>query len=504
MRLSAWSCGVGLLICLVSAVEGQTQARRPGATSPVVSVATPALQVTTQNPREINLGKPATFIISVENASRIPATGVVVSTTIPDHVEVTRSEPAAMKVEGRQHRFQVGDLSPGATRRLTLVVVPRSTVPVKLDTTVFFASSTQSSVVVRKPVLKITAHAPQEAILGEPIKWTVLVTNTGDGPAEGVVVTPTVVAGKFEGNALRKPVNVGVLQAGETKELTFVAAGSSRGEATARFLASNPDGLEAQQASSLKILQAELAVRVAGPQLQPMGRDGLYEVRVTNPGDAPTGSTMVTVHIPEGLEITNAPEHGYNEEARTLRWRITTVRPSDVVPLRFRAETALDGDQVVEVDVRAERVTAASATHITTVLSRPNLIVTVLNSQEMSAVGDPIQFEVRLLNAGSKNATDVRVRVAVPEGLEAVESAEYSLNRGQIEFPPRALASGEKTSISFRAVGRIVGDHRVRVMISSLAMDNELAFEGSAFCYSREEELERAARGRSSRRHAAR
>ena len=488
MRTSAGFYGLSLLLLLlllVSSTQAQSRNGNRVASSPADEVR--CVRVTTTNPPEINLGKPATFVIRVKNDSRIPATGVVVSTKIPDHVELTKTDPKPILVEDSIHTFKIGDLGPGQACDVMLTVVPRSIDPVRLNSTVIFATSTRSLLLVRRPQLDLVAQAPAKVLIGERIEWSVRVVNSGDGPADDIVVTPNVVSGQLQGNSLVRPVRVGTLKAGESKEIKFTAIPSQRGQVSASFVASNPDGLDASGNASLQVLQAQLAVRTVGPRVQPLGRDGAYEIRVTNPGDAPTETTLVTAKVPAGLEITSAAENAYDEESRTLRWRITKVRPNDDVPLRFRAETIDAGNQTLSIVARSERIPEAVATHTTTVISRPNLIVTVVNDQELSAVGEKIGFRVTVVNAGSLLADNVRIRVAIPDEMEAVAASDYEVSGGQIEFAGQKLASGEKTTLTFSAIGRSDGQHRVRVIVGSPALPQELAFEGSAFCCSDKE-----------------
>ena len=126
-----------------------------------------------------------------------------------------------------------------------------------------------------------------------------------------------------------------------------------------------------------------------------------------------------------------------------------------------------------------------------------------MNSQELSAVGEPIGFQVTLVNAGSKTADGLRIRVVVPRKLEAVDSADYQVQDGQIEFPLQKLASGEKVTLAFQAIGREVGEHRVRVLVDGIDLTKELAYEGFAFCYSETESTERTTQTNSRRRTAA-
>ena len=148
MRTNAWLYGPALLILsLASSMQAQSRAEDPAATA----TANPIVRVTATNPKEINIGKPVTFVIRVANEGKIPTTGILVATNIPEHVELTSSDPKPFKVEGHVHKFRIGDLDPGAMGNVTLVAVPRTTEPIQLDSTVIIATSTRSSVVVRQP-----------------------------------------------------------------------------------------------------------------------------------------------------------------------------------------------------------------------------------------------------------------------------------------------------------------------------------------------------------------
>jgi len=142
---------------------------------------------------------------------------------------------------------------------------------------------------------------------------------------------------------------------------------------------------------------------------------------------------------------------------------------------------------MLSVVVQSKKIEDATATHTTDVISRSNLIVTVVNNQELAAIADSAGFKVTVVNAGSKQVDDLHVRVAMPEGLKPVASARYTVQDGQISFPVQKLASGEKVTLAFAAVGSRVGEHRVRVLVDGGALTKELTFEGATYFYSDKE-----------------
>ena len=154
--------------------------------------------------------------------------------------------------------------------------------------------------------------------------------------------------------------------------------------------------------------------------------------------------------------------------------------------LNFQAETNAEGPQTLTVTAEAEYefIQAATVTHTTKVISRPNPIVTVLNDQEFTAVGSPISFKIMVVNAGSKAADQLRVRVAMPKELQGVEQEGYAIADGMIEFPPQKLESGDKVTLPFYAIANKEGQHCVRVLLDGSALPREISFEAFAFSYS--------------------
>lgn len=483
MRISLPLSGVPLLLLfLLSPSHGQDP--RPSMASRL-GTSTPTLQVETENPPAVDLGKPATFTIRVKNTGTIPATGIIIATKIPTHVDLDESKPKATSVDDRVYHFLIGDLQPGQTQLVSLVLRPRSTAPIQLDTTTIFAASTRSSAVVQRPLLQISPRAPQVVEVGETVNVVLCVSNIGDGAITDVVLVPGLTKGQVEGSGFSKSVQVGTIPAGESREVRVSGTAVARGMLLGKYDASNPDGVTATALSQTQVVQAELAISATGPRVRPLAREAVYQIRVTNPGDAVARSTEVVAALPAGLTVTQVEDGGKKDtQSGTVSWNLEGVSPGKDAILRFHAETSREGEQKLLVAARAKRVADVTASTSTLVISRPNLIATVLNDAELAAVGESMNFQLVVSNAGSKSADDVTIRVAIPSALDATRMPGYQVQGNEILFPAQRIASGEKIKLSFRAVGKSVGDHRVRVSVDSLILGSEIAVEGIAFCYS--------------------
>ncbi len=495
MRIVVLLSGIALLfLSLMSPSHGQES--RP-TMAPRLGTSTPTLQVETENPSAVNLGKPATFTIRVKNTGTIPATGIIIATKIPAHVDLDESKPKATGVDDRVYHFLIGDLQPGQTQLVSLVLRPRSTAPIQLDTTTIFAASTRSSAIVQRPLLQITPRAPQVVEVGETVNVVLCVSNIGDGTITDVVVVPGLTKGKVEGTGFSNSLQIGTIPAGESREVRVSGTAVARGMLLGKYDASNPDGVTATALSQTQVVQAELAISATGPRVRPLAREAVYEIRVTNPGDAVARSTEVVAALPAGLTVTKVEDGGKKDtQSGTVSWNLEGVAPGKDAILRFHAETSREGEQQLLVAARAKRVPDTTASHSTLVISRPNLFATVLNDAELAAVGETMNFQLVVSNAGSKSAADVTIRVAIPAALEAIRMPGYQVQGTEILFPAQSIASGEKIKLAFRAVGKSVGDHRVRVSVDSLMLGSEIAVEGIAYCYS---EADPAAAARTAR-----
>ena len=85
MSMNFRFCAAALLLALLAS----TAHAQRNAGNLAVGKTNPILTVTTQNPKEINIGKPATFMFAVKNEGKTAAMGVLIETSIPEHAEVT-------------------------------------------------------------------------------------------------------------------------------------------------------------------------------------------------------------------------------------------------------------------------------------------------------------------------------------------------------------------------------------------------------------------------------
>jgi len=460
---------------------------RPKNPAPVdmsMTTAVPVLSVETQSPAEINVGKTATYAIDVKNHGEVAAENLQIYATLPGRVKLIESDPHPTMKSGGDLRFDIGSLKPNQGCLVKLKLVPREKGPVELSARANFSISARSAMQVRRPQLMLTCEGPEEAGYGETITFDLVVTNVGDGVADDVVILPQMSAQSAPNRNSKQSLPIGWLKPGASQKIPYTTSAVGPGELEARFTATDASGSEATAATQLRVRRAVVEVAARGPEMNFMGRESVYEICVSNPGDAATENVKVVASLPAGLQLTVVGKPvKFDRRSNTLTWFVERLGPGAMETLPFKMKAISEGQHVQEVTASAQGGLYADDRLTTQVIGRPQINVVVVNKDGPLAVETAAEFSVELKNVGTKIADNVRIKVITPEALEAVASDDYAARSNELTFAPLSLAIGESKTLRFRAIGREAGDHVVRVVLESSSLSRPLAVEGSAFFY---------------------
>lgn len=172
-----------------------------------------------------------------------------------------------------------------------------------------------TSVTWSAPNLSVVVSGPQTLSANSEATYQVRVTNGGDLPAPGVVVTDSLPreleyvssspSAQVFGDRLQW--TMGELQPHETRLMEVTVRGRRRGTVSHCVSAATSDGLSAQGCATTQIFLNSLTVRMDGPQTAQVGEKVQYKITVTNRGDETVKNVNVTDRYDAGFRHDVAP-----------------------------------------------------------------------------------------------------------------------------------------------------------------------------------------------------
>ncbi|MCG3208918.1 MAG: hypothetical protein FOGNACKC_02531 [Anaerolineae bacterium] len=153
-------------------------------------------------------GQPLTYTLVITNNGPSAANGVVVTETLPLSVTFSGGSVAWQTVSAnRVYTYPLGSLASGASRILTLTVsVDPGFVGVLTNTAALTGTTADPGPAANSATITTSANIPADVqlsktaqpepvIVGQPLTYTLLITNTGPVTATNVLVTDTLPAG---------------------------------------------------------------------------------------------------------------------------------------------------------------------------------------------------------------------------------------------------------------------------------------------------------------------
>jgi len=425
------------------------------------------ITVTARNPKMCMLGDQYPLEFDVHACDDVCDATVV--THLPDGVTYVRSQPEA-KVEGNKVTWTFGPLKKGECRP--------GKIWVKCDCegeqcACFCATATPvrfCSLLCAKPVLTCEKCGPAEVCPGDPVNYTITVSNRGSCTAEDVVITDNVPDGLEHSSCLRTlTFKLGCLEPCQTKKVNVCFTAVKRGKVcnTVVVTACNADTVNCQACTCICCCGVDI-VKV-GPKETQIGKNADYQITVTNTGDKVLHEVVVTDNAPASTSIVAA--NGATVNGNQAVWKLKELKPGEKVSFTITLTTCVPGCFTNRVGVTNSEGCTACAEFTTRWKGRAALNVCITNTDNPICVGEPTSYLISVVNQGSEADSNVVVTVRFPNEIVPVAASGDSpgaVSGQTVTFAP-VNNLGPRQTLKYRVDSRAKasGDARIVVEVTS-------------------------------------
>ncbi|MFG0332234.1 MAG: hypothetical protein ACF8TS_02635 [Maioricimonas sp. JB049] len=321
-------------------VATEARVRFSSASRSTFSVAEPKLAVNLNGPEQVQVGEPASYMVSISNPGSGIASNVQLEAVIPEGLEHSRGERLLM---------DVGSLNPGETRQVRLALVAVTGGPQAIQVQARAESglvqNASSEVTVIAPSLAVKLDGPGLRYLGRQATYTLRVYNDGAAGTDNVRLMHRVPDG-FEFvsadrgasfNETTRLVNwfLGRLEPGQTLEahVTLVAKKAGSHQHLTRATSENGATSDARITTDVEGTPS-LVMEIADlDDPVEIGSETAYEIRVKNEGSAAARNVGVACELTDGMKFLKAsvPVEHLEREGVIVFQPVGKVEPGETV-----------------------------------------------------------------------------------------------------------------------------------------------------------------------------
>jgi uncharacterized repeat protein (TIGR01451 family) len=437
----------------------------------------PQIAITKDAPATAMIGETFQYDIVVRNPGSTSANNVVVTDPLPGGIEYVSSSPPASR-SGQQLSWRLGAMEAGAGVPLSVTVkgtrqgVFVNPVSVKADDGLSDEDDAQTKIIAAK--LTLEKDGPSEAVFCNAFSYTLIVRNTGDGPATNVQLRDDLPADIPTTTGKQSVVaDLGTIQPGESKKVTFTVKPTRAGTFTNKAVVTADNDLSADATLKTVVRQPVLSLTKTGPAEKFLGQKIVYELTLTNKGDAPAEKTVLVDMVPAGTSFVSASDGGRRSGGKVV-WDFGTlpVNATKKVTLTLKAASIGTADNAASATATCAEATAEASTKIVGI---PAVLLECVDTADPIEVGKNEVYKITVTNQGTAEGTNIVVECVLPAELTFISTdgpTDGTFANGKVTFAPlKSLASKQKAVFEVKAKAAKPGDVRFAVQLTSDQID---------------------------------
>jgi uncharacterized repeat protein (TIGR01451 family) len=444
------------------------------------------IQTSINSPRFVNVNKEATIKIDVTNTANIPVNAVGFTAVLPTHTKLISATPTPSAIDGQVLKFDLDSINPRDAREIILRVQPTVREPIDIMTSVRTETEQKVLVAVREPQLSVVINGPRQINVGDNVTHEVIVSNIGDGIATGVIIHTDFPEQLLELNSSLKE-SIAPIEPGKSVKVIYESQAIGSGPIEVKSTARSDDGAEPKLTSAaMTVFEPKLQISAIGPKVNFVNRNGIYTLNLENNGKVDITDVQVSLVVPTGMKITTISREAKVDASKgVLHWSFERIPAGSTEQIQMMSTVTEEGDQVCNFLVDSHETGEKQIQLTTRVTTRADVAVQIKNLSGPVQVGGKALFEVQVTNRGSRKATDVNVRVELPESLQAVpmDSQKVVIEGNTVLFTEPQIAPEKATTFKFTAIGKAGGEHVVRTITQSDGSERRTTAEDTVFVY---------------------
>jgi uncharacterized repeat protein (TIGR01451 family) len=316
------------------------------------------------------------------------------------------------------------------------------------------ASNSATQTASGLPILQVEKVGPTTLNVGKPLRYEIVIRNTGTAPALSVQVEEQIpAAARFVGGEPR-PINrggllvwnLGSLDPGVDRRIQIELQPIGEGELDSRAV------ITFSTTSNLhtRVTKPRLTLVKTGPQDVQVGQSAVFQLQISNAGTGLATGVILHDHLPEGLRHSNGPDVETNigtlasGESKTITLETTAVKAG-----RFVNQAVVTGDEGLQALAQQP-----------VVITEPLLTLQKTGPKRLY-LGRTADFKLEVANPGSALAQNVQIIDTLPPEFDFVEASDggkFESTAHTVTWNLGALPAGQKQMISVKGLAKAAGD----------------------------------------------
>ncbi len=440
-------------------------------------------------PQQVRVGEPAKFEVTVRNNGSVAAEHVLIRDQVPKGTQLVDTTPAAKSSSSGGIYWEIGTLPPNQDVTVSMQVTPLAEGPIGSVATVSFDAMATARADAKKPMLDIEHSTVKQVLVGETVRFGIVVTNPGSGTATDVTIEEDVPEGLSHSKGPELKYPIGNIPSGGQRRLELSLKAAKPGMVRNIIRARGSNGLVAEHEVQVEVIAPQLQVAIEGPSMRYLERQATYTVRVENGGTAAAQNVDLVLQLPRGLKFVGTENNGrYDSGTHTVRWLLQKLPAREFAPVKVTLNPMQKGDYNLSAKATADRGLKDSTDHPLAVKGIAALLFEVADQVDPISVGSVTTYSIQVTNQGTEDASNVQFVALVPPGMSAMDpsgTSRYQLRGNQIIFEPIGrLPAKEKSSYIVQVKGVQAGDQRFKVQMTSGETQSPVVEEESTRVYS--------------------